>query len=111
MDDIKEIDGNDQTPFIKDLRYCLFKFRDAGTSLSRKEAYDFIRDGENGNLKNINPNFFDANRNKLNISDDPDGGAFQKGSIDYIIAADILGHPRTSNPPDLGAYQSAAFPE
>ncbi len=109
MDDI-----NDGTPFVKDLRYCLFKFRDAGTSLSGKEAYDFIRDGEtlgNGNLRNKNPNFFDANLNKLNISEDPDGGAFQKGSIDYIIAADVLGHPRTSNPPDLGAYQSAAFPE
>ena len=109
MDDI-----NDGTPFVKDLRYCLFKFRDAGTSLSGKEAYDFIRDGEtlgNGNLRNKNPNFFDANLNNLNISEDPDGGAFQKGSIDYIIAADVLGHPRTSNPPDLGAYQSVAFPE
>jgi hypothetical protein len=109
MDDL-----GDGTPFIKDLKYCLFKFRDAGTALSGKEAYDFIRDGAilgNGNLRNKNPNFLDANLNKLNISNDTNGGAFQKGSLDYIIASDVLGHPRTSNPPDLGAYQSAAFPE
>jgi hypothetical protein len=101
-----------QFPFNYELKYCLFKFRDAGTSLNGREEYNFIREGNlHGNTRNKDPKFFDTNRNKLNISDDPDGGAFQKGSIDYIITADVLGHPRTSNPPDLGAYQSAAFPE
>lgn len=108
LDDIE--DGT--TLFQHDLRYCLFKFRDSGTSLQfNHPEYDFIRNGENGNTRNKNPEFFDVNLNKLNISDDPEGGAYQKGSIDYIVATDVLGHPRTSNPPDLGAYQSAAFPE
>ncbi|WP_309641375.1 hypothetical protein [Flavobacterium sp.] len=113
LDDIK--DG--VTAFNHDLRYCLFKFRDSGTSLQNgHEEYNFIRTGltegvANGNTRNKDPKFFDVNFNKLNISDDPQGGAYQKGSIDYIIASDVLGHTRTSNPPDLGAYQSAAFPE
>lgn len=110
-------DLEDGTLFNHDLRYCLFKFRDAGTSLQfNHPEYDFIRTGltegvTNGNTRNKDPKFFDANLNKLNIDDDPEGGAYQKGSIDYLVSADVLGHPRTSNPPDLGAYQSAAFPE
>ena len=91
--------------------HCLVKFRDAGTSLAGKEEYISIREQQNGNIKNKDPKFFNTNLNKLNISDDATGGAYQKGSIDYIIATDVLGHTRTSNPPDLGAYQSAAFPE
>jgi hypothetical protein len=47
----------------------------------------------------------------LNISDDPEGGAFQKGSLAYLVPLDVLGLPRTSNPPDMGAYQSAPLPE
>jgi len=99
--------------FNYDLKYCLFKFRDSGTSLENGHPeYDFIRDENTvGNTRNKDPKFFNTNRNKLNISDDPDGGAYQKGSLVYIIPTDVLGHTRTSNPPDLGAYQSAAFPE
>lgn len=113
LDDVK--DG--ATAFEYDLKYCLFKFRDFGTSLQYNHPeYDFIRNGEtngitNGNTRNKDPKFYDVNFNKLNISDDSEGGAYQKGSIDYIIPTDVLGHTRTSNPPDLGAYQSAAFPE
>ena len=45
----------------------------------------------------------------LNI--DNTSGAYQKGSNDYLVPIDILGNTRTSNPPDIGAYQSAPFPK
>jgi hypothetical protein len=119
LDDVDETnDGFDVgVPFVTDFKYCLIKFRDFGTSLQYNHGeYDFIRTGltngiANGITRNKDPKFYDVNFNKLNISDDPEGGAYQKGSIDYIIPTDVLGNTRTSNPPDLGAYQSAAFPE
>ncbi|WP_298225139.1 hypothetical protein [Flavobacterium sp.] len=113
LDKFDDSESPVQFPFRYELKYCLFKFRDAGTSLQYNHPeYDFIReDNTLGNTRNKDPKFFDANRNKLNISDDPEGGAYQKGSLLYIIPNDVLGHLRTSNPPDLGAYQSAAFPE
>ena len=103
--------NDDAIPFFFDVQYCLLKFRDSGTSLAGKPIYDFIRNQLYGNIKNKDPKFFDANLNKLNISNDPDGGAFQKGLLTYLVPLDVLGLPRTSNPPDLGAYQSAPFPE
>jgi hypothetical protein len=105
--------SDDAFPFLFDVKNCLIKFRDSGTSLASNPIYTFIRTPtvENGNIKNKDPKFFNANLNKLNISDDPLGGAFQKGSLSYLVPLDVLGLPRTSNPPDMGAYQSAAFPE
>ena len=105
--------SDDSFPFLFDVKNCLIKFRDSGTSLASNPIYTFIRTPtvENGNIKNKDPKFFNANLNKLNISDDPLGGAFQKGSLSYLVPLDVLGLARTSNPPDMGAYQSAAFPE
>ena len=101
---------NDETiPFVFDVKYCLIKFRDSGTSLAGKLIYDFIRDQREGNIKNKEPKFFDVNFNKLNIDDT--SAAFTKGDAAYLVPVDILGQQRTSNPPDMGAYQSAAFPE
>ena len=60
------------------------------------------------NVINQNPLFFDIVKNKLNI--DNTSAAFAKGNPAYIIPLDIIGKTRTL-PPDLGAYQSAAFPE
>lgn len=101
---------NDETiPFSVDMQNCLVKFRDSGTSLSGKPIYNFIRNQENGNIKNKDPKFFDANANKLNIDDTSE--AFTKGSLSFLVPLDILGNVRTSNPPDMGAYQSAPFPE
>lgn len=98
-------------PFVFDIKNCLVKFRDQGTSLANKWEYAGIRNptAENGNIKNQDPVFFDANANKLNIA--PDSPASGKGSIAYLVPLDVLGKPRTSVPPDLGAYQSAEFPE
>ena len=103
--------SDEAIPFEKDVKNCLIKFRDGGTSLASKPIYDFIRNPtvENGNIKNKDPKFFNANLNKLNIDDT--SGAFTKGSLTYLVPLDVLGLPRTSNPPDMGAYQSAPFPE
>lgn len=90
-----------------DFKNCLIRFRDQGTRLASRWEYKFIRD-EIDNIKNKDPKFYNVNRNKLNIDDT--SPAFQNGSINYIIPSDVLGHPRTSNPPDIGAYQSAPFP-
>ncbi|MBS7788099.1 hypothetical protein KIH23_12395 [Flavobacterium sp. CYK-55] len=103
-----DFDSSD-VAFNYDFQNCLIKFRDAGTSLQDNNAYNFIREESNGNIKNQNPNFFDVNANKLNI--DETSPAYQKGSLSFLVPLDILGHPRTSNPPDMGAYQSAAFPD
>lgn len=111
LDDVdRQSDGIDIGVQLKyDFKNCLIRFRDQGTSLANRNEYKFIRDEENGNIKNENPNFFDANLNKLNINED--SPAVLKGSLAYLIPLDVLGHTRTSNPPDMGAYQSAPFPE
>lgn len=101
--------SDESIPFVLDVKYCLIKFRDSGTSLAGKPIYKFIRDQLEGNIKNQDPKFQDANSNKLNIDDT--SAAYTKGSLTYLVPTDILGHVRTSSPPDMGAYQSAPFPE
>lgn len=104
-------DNNPDVTFNFDIKYCLIKFDDAGTSLASNPLYDFLRNPtpESGIITNQNPDFFDINDNKLYIDDT--SAAFEKGSSIYFVPFDINGKPRTSNPPDLGAYQSAPFPE
>jgi hypothetical protein len=112
LDDVDRSNNADEdlgTLFKFDFKYCLIKFRDQGTSLANKWEYKFIRNQLEGNIKNQDPKFFDPNRNKLNIDDSSE--AYTNGSITYLIPTDILGNTRTSNPPDMGAYQSAPFPE
>ncbi|MBC7607765.1 MAG: hypothetical protein H7199_12540 [Burkholderiales bacterium] len=98
-------------PFTTDFRNCLVKFRDAGTGVEDDPFYYQLRNESDGNKKNEDPDFFNANRNKLNIA--PESFAAAKGDPFYLSGntfSDILGIPRTT-PPDLGAYQSAAFPQ
>ena len=87
---------------------CLVKFNDSGTLLATNSLYDEIRNQQNGNIKNKNPNFLNRNKNKLNI--DATSAAFAKGNSLYFVPFDILGVARTL-PPDMGAYQNAPFPE
>lgn len=97
--------------FNTDFRNCLVKFRDAGTGVEGDPFYNQIRNGADGNKKNEDPDFLNANRNKLNIA--PESFAAAKGNPAYLSGNtiyDILGITRTT-PPDLGAYQSAAFPQ
>jgi len=104
------LDKNDTKAFNIDFKNCLVKFRDAGTGIEDDPLYDFLRTpsaAANQNIINENPQFQSANSNKLAIA--PDSPAAGKGSSLYIIPQDILGTTRSS-PPDLGAYQSAPFP-
>ena len=102
------LDEDTSVAFNTSFENCLIKFNDAGTRLENNLLYNFIRNEESGNIKNKDPKFYKPNQNKLNI--DETSAAFQKGNADYRISQDILGITRTATP-DLGAYQSAAFPE
>ncbi|PWA07360.1 right-handed parallel beta-helix repeat-containing protein [Flavobacterium psychrotolerans] len=102
------LDKEPSAAFNVSFENCLIKFNDFGTGLAKNILYDFIRNEESGNIKNKDPKFFKQNQNKLNI--DETSAAFQKGNTLYRIPTDILGVIRTVIP-DLGAYQSAAFPK
>jgi hypothetical protein len=58
-------------------------------------------------IRNQDPKFQNANKNKLNINNT--SPAFANGNAAYLITKDILGINR-SLPPDLGAYKNAPFP-
>ena len=94
------------TPFVYQLNNCLLKFNSSTTN----PDYQFKTDTEHYSniILNENPKFYNVSQNKFNI--DKTSAAFAKGNQSYIIPQDILGITRTS-PPDLGAYQSAAFPK
>ncbi|KDN54026.1 hypothetical protein [Flavobacterium seoulense] len=84
---------------------CLLK-SDANSSNS---LYNFNETAHYNNIiLNQSPRFLDIAKNKLNI--DNTSAAFAKGNPVYAIPLDINGKTRTS-PPDLGAYQSMAFPK
>ena len=97
---------NANAAFIYQLNNCLLKF----SSSSTNPDYQFKTDALHYNqiILNENPKFYNVNQNKFNI--DNTSSAFAKGNPAYIIPQDIIGATRTS-PPDLGAYQSAAFPK
>lgn len=99
---------NDSTQFLFSFDHCLIKFNDFGTKLVDDENYNSIRDNNSGNYLNEEPLFYKPNKNKLYINED--SFATKKG-FNLGLSVDVLGKPRTSNPPDLGAYQSAAFPQ
>jgi len=97
---------NTNAGFVYQLNNCLLKF----SSSSTNQDYQFKTDTEHYNqiILNENPKFYNVNQNKFNI--DNTSSAFAKGNQIYIIPLDIIGATRTSLP-DLGAYQSAAFPK
>lgn len=114
LDDVdRDTSGGPDTGILlnTDFKNCLVKFRDYGTSLyTNHPEYNPIREGNsNGNKINSDPKFYKVNSNKLNIEGDSPAAGI--GSIAYLVGVDVIGKPRTSNPPDAGAYQSAAFPE
>ncbi|WP_264538556.1 DUF5123 domain-containing protein [Flavobacterium sp. N1736] len=100
------LNKNANAAFVYQLNNCLLKFSSSSTNAD----YQFKTDTEHYNqiILNENPKFYNVNLNKFNI--DNTSSAFAKGNQAYIIPLDILGVTRTS-PPDLGAYQSAAFPK
>lgn len=102
------LDKVDSASFNSSFENCLIKFNDRGTGIANDEIYNFIRNQESGNIKNKEPKFYNEDQNKLNI--DETSSAFEKGNATYRIPTDILGITR-SLIPDIGAYQSAAFPK
>ena len=102
------LDKVDSASFNSSFENCLIKFNDKGTGIANDEIYNFIRNQESGNIKNKEPKFYNVDQNKLNI--DETSSAFEKGNPAYRIPTDILGVTRTMIP-DIGAYQSAAFPK
>lgn len=102
------LDKDNTVDFKSSFENCLIRFNDLGTGLANNELYNFIRNEELGNIKNKDPKFYNSDQNKLNI--DESSSAFQKGNTLYRIPNDILGISR-STIPDIGAFQSAPFPE
>jgi len=100
------LDKNTNAAFVYQLNNCLIKFRSSSTN----PDYQFSTDPTHYNqiILNQDPKFYKVSQNKFNI--DNTSGAFAKGNQTYSIPLDIIGNTRTS-PPDLGAYQSAAFPK
>lgn len=98
------LNKNTNAAFVYQLNNCLLKFSNSSTN----PDYQFKTDAVHYNqiILNENPKFYNVNQNKFNI--DNTSAAFAKGNQAYIIPLDIIGSTRTS-PPDLGAYQSAAF--
>ncbi|MGG7036150.1 MAG: hypothetical protein ACI7YS_13285 [Flavobacterium sp.] len=85
---------------------CQIKFNNTYNQFSNHPDYAFINEIDNI-IKNGNPDFLDANNNKLMIGDKSDAIGFGN---DVGVPNDILGTPRNSVF-DLGAYQHITFPE
>ncbi|OYX83424.1 MAG: hypothetical protein B7Y83_11475 [Flavobacteriales bacterium 32-34-25] len=99
------LDKKDAATFEYQFNNCLLK-SDANNS---NPLYNFNNNVRYNNIiLNQNPRFLSIQNNKLNI--DNTSAAFAKGNPAYSIPLDINGKTRTS-PPDLGAYQSMAFPK
>lgn len=88
---------------------CLIRFQDNSGNFSSDDNY-LISNGDlyDSCIFNSDPDFKLPFENDLRIGADSD--AKDVGSIDFLIANDILGIPRQS-PPDLGAYNSTTFSE
>lgn len=87
--------------FVTSFANCLVKFNDANTGISSNQLFKQIRDQENGNIKNKDPKFKNADKNFMNIIEG--SAAFGKGNSEFSTFRDILNNNRTS-PSDIGAY-------
>jgi hypothetical protein len=99
-----------EATFEYQFNHCLIKFDNVSNSFTTNPDYQFTSDTAhyNGIILNKDPKFLSVPQHKLNI--DATSSAFAKGNSVYLIPLDILGTTRTL-PPDLGAYQSKAFPK
>lgn len=88
---------------------CLIKFDDSGLPNLQADAnYDFIRDQQNGNIKNQDPKFANRYRNWLIIPTDSPAANAGNTSFPTLLTSDLFGIPRSSSPTylDLGAYNA-----
>ncbi len=102
-------------PFHYFFDHCVIKFNNLAPSYITNPLYQFVTDSQHYNQIYLatnntlfNPNYYNASANLLYINST--SGVVGKGSSSYYIAHDLLNRTR-SNPPDLGAYQNAPFPE
>ncbi|MGG7034766.1 MAG: hypothetical protein ACI7YS_06170 [Flavobacterium sp.] len=107
------LNKNNQKQFVYQFNNCLIKFNNVNNKFTNDPLYNFSDSNFYKdcliakNTYDLNPNFQDVNKNKLNI--DQTSSAFEKGSSDYLIPLDILGFERSSLNPDLGAYTNKPF--
>jgi hypothetical protein len=86
-----------------EIAYNFIKFNDSGTGIEEDPQYAFIRDEQNGNVKNVDPEFNNPNGNQLYIFTTSPAAAAGNGSFDTLPNTDYFGNPRNVTP-DLGAY-------
>ncbi|PDS26250.1 hypothetical protein [Flavobacterium branchiophilum] len=91
---------NDSKLFNFNFNHSLFKFNDANTQIATNVLYESIRNEQNGNKKNLNPNFVNVSKNKLWLSQ----ALTIPVNVNYANFNDILNYSRNVNP-NLGAYQ------
>ena len=103
---IDTVDGSSAPVTLFD--HCLIKFNDADTALEDVTLYDFIRQQQNGNIKNQDPKFTAIAKNKMTLLES--SAAIAKAVFDPLVPKDILGNDRPSSGPDIGPYQFIANP-
>lgn len=84
---------------------CQIKFNNTNNQFTNNPDYAFLNNTDEI-IKNGNPDFLDANNNKLMIGEDSAGNGFGN---DVGVPVDIIGTPRNGIF-DLGAYQHITFP-
>ncbi len=103
------LDKKDGATFNYKFNNCLLKFNNTNNQFTSNPLYLFDTDAAHYSniIRNQDPKFQNANKNKLNIN--ATSPAFANGNAAYLVLKDILGITR-SLPPDLGAYKNAPFP-
>ena len=103
------LDKKDGAAFNYKFNNCLLKFNNTNNQFTSNPLYLFDTDAAHYSniIRNQDPKFQNANKNKLNIN--ATSPAFANGNAAYLVVKDILGITR-SLPPDLGAYKNAQFP-
>lgn len=95
------------TAFNYNFKNCLIRFNDTGDQFSSNPLYDFTNtDLFENNIFNEDPAFKESFKNMLNISEN--SAANGKASTP-TTGSDILGTPRDTSSPDIGAYESTDF--
>jgi hypothetical protein len=103
------LDKKEGAVFNYKFNNCLLKFNNTNNQFTSNPLYLFDSDASHYSniIRNQDPKFLNANKNKLNIN--ATSAAFASGNAAYLIVKDIIGNTR-SLPPDLGAYKNAPFP-
>ncbi len=95
------------TAFNYNLKNCLVRFNDFNNSFADDPLYDFTNTNLFENIIfNEEPDFKEPFENMLNIGEN---SAANGAASTPTSGNDILGTPRNTTAPDIGAYESTAF--